>query len=306
MLDNILALASIILINNIGKPILDGLVWLLVHTFFVKYTIISKSEVKKVDNFLVKNGYCTCYVYDYALKSPGIGIHFAYLGYPMFFVLSTPTEGHREYDIYANEWSITNLKKATILKAKGVRVAKMLSLSPHSYTTSLNYYRLKGIPNRDQQKFIKQVYELYLTKKNVMAIISGEPGTGKSESAIFLADYIKKYMGCITYVVSGFDPTAKGLYADFYENYLVGGPVIITMDEYDVIVEKVKENQESSSESSCIAQNKGRFLGFIDDLNRIKKLIIIATTNKPFNEIDYVYIRPGRFDIRETFTEVIQ
>ena len=86
-----------------------------------------------------------------------------------------------------------------------------------------------------------------------------------------------------------------------------GTTLIMLLDEFDISIKYAENNQDSvisDPMSYHHATNKQRLLDFIDSTKDTPNLITICTANSLIEDLKknyYPYIRPGRFDLLETF-----
>lgn len=148
-------------------------------------------------------------------------------------------------------------------------------------------------------------------KGNLTVLISGPPGTGKSQIATILAIELDGIF-CEHYI-----PIMAGNnlnYVTRQASASVKHPLIILIDEYDDIIRAIDpslpEKQPHIHKSvHTEVTDKSSHNKWLDRIARglsIQNLILILTTNKPiswFNELDSSYIRTGRVDAKYTTTE---
>ncbi|MCA9459798.1 MAG: CDC48 family AAA ATPase [Nanoarchaeota archaeon] len=123
-------------------------------------------------------------------------------------------------------------------------------------------------------------------------LLFGPPGTGKT----LLARAIAKESSASFYSISGpeivnkFYGESEKRLREIFEKASKNSPAIIFFDEIDTIAAK-REEVEGETEKRIVAQ----LLTLMDGLNKSKKVIVIAATNRP-DALDEALRRPGRFD----------
>ncbi|MCA9495813.1 MAG: CDC48 family AAA ATPase [Nanoarchaeota archaeon] len=123
-------------------------------------------------------------------------------------------------------------------------------------------------------------------------LLFGPPGTGKT----LLARAIAKESSASFYSISGpeivnkFYGESEKKLREIFDKASKNSPAIIFFDEIDTIAAK-REEVEGETEKRIVAQ----LLTLMDGLNKSKKVIVIAATNRP-DALDEALRRPGRFD----------
>lgn len=157
-----------------------------------------------------------------------------------------------------------------------------------------------------QLKLFNQIKDEFIVrgKSNVTCIISGSTGVGKTYFAYLLA---KELNGS---VCTTFDPSTPGDTIDNLYDVVTptkGKPLIIVMDEVDILIEKVHNNKVFLHKHICtLVHNKTTWNQFMDnfDYGIYKNVILLMNTNKKKSDIDYwdkSYLRNGRLDIHAEF-----
>lgn len=173
------------------------------------------------------------------------------------------------------------------------------------YTKRMN--TIEYIPTKVQAKVMKTIMHYYndpLNKsRSVVCLLSGESGVGKSTVPFILANEMK---GSICKSFNPIDPGDE--FAVLYNTVTPSKqePLIILIDEIDIIIDKVHNNIIVPHKTIPIKiKDKTSWNGFWDDINRgdYKYTIWILTTNKSpafFDAIDPTYTRNGRVNIKYT------
>ena len=301
-------IAVMFLINTLGQPMIKFVLSVLTYIFFNEYVFTYESEVKKLDVYVTKRAYCTAIVTNRTLRIPGDGYHFLFMNYRLIIVYKTSRHVERcepksTYYFYTNQKNIDEIK-ASIASKNSIKYAWYQSTAPWRTTIDSVSCELPGKINPQQSKICKLIYSEYKKSSKASVLLFGEPGAGKSSVGYFLVQYfIDRSNGQITpELMLGYNLTMKGCAFDFYNDYMYGGnPLIIIVDEYDIAVKKALDANEEKGEFSCIAQDKTKLLGFLDQVNLMKNLILIATTNAKKEEFEEAFIRKGRFNIHYNF-----
>jgi hypothetical protein len=157
------------------------------------------------------------------------------------------------------------------------------------------------IPKENQVQVIDETINYYNENHVCVTMIYGLPGTGKSIVGLLIAKKLKGSF-CKTY-----DPTIAGDTLEYiYDKAQVkkNSPLIILIDEFDVILERLHNNKITMhADIPTEVYNKTSWNTLLDDIN-IKLypyVIIILTSNLSKDDIDSrydpSYIRNGRVNI---------
>lgn len=158
------------------------------------------------------------------------------------------------------------------------------------------------IPKENQSFIIDDIVNYYESNKNCVSFISGAPGSGKSMLGILLA---KKLKGSI---VRTFNPTEPGdslssLYSEVSPT--VDKPLIIVLDEADIIIRKIHENNITPHKHiPILVCDKMSWNRFLDDicLGLFPNMILVLTSNISYGALeesfDPSYIREGRVNLK--------
>lgn len=135
-------------------------------------------------------------------------------------------------------------------------------------------------------------------------MLLGEPGTGKTRIVDLIAEKLLTEKKSTT-IVHGFNPTLKNntLYS-IISQYDTNkeNPLIICIDEFDTIVEKINNNKCDKSERYNISvSDKSQLASLLDYVCDMQNVLFIVTSNKTkewFEKEENKYIiRNSRFDI---------
>ena len=149
-------------------------------------------------------------------------------------------------------------------------------------------------PIGEQQNVIDSIKNIYNKHGHASVFINGVAGAGKSTIGYLLA---KELNGSYCHT---FNPTEPG---DCLSNLMVDirvddDPVIIVIEEVDVLIKKIDKGLDKNNEIPIEIYNKTTWNNFMDDLI-FYKIIIIFTSNtskKDIDKIDPSYLRQGRID----------
>jgi len=149
-------------------------------------------------------------------------------------------------------------------------------------------------PIGDQQQVIDSIKTFYNKNERASIFIHGVTGAGKSTIGYLLAKELNA-----TYCHT-FNPTEPG---DYLSNLMVDirtedDPVVIVIEEIDVLIKKIDEGIEKNGDIPIEIYNKTTWNNFMDDLI-FYKIILIFTSNTSKEELDKIdssYLRKGRID----------
>ena len=149
-------------------------------------------------------------------------------------------------------------------------------------------------PIGQQQQVIDSIKTQYTKNERASIFIHGVSGAGKSTIGYLLAKELNA-----TYCHT-FNPTDPG---DYLSNLMVDirsneDPVVIVIEEVDVLIKKIDKGIEKNDEIPIEIHNKTTWNNFMDDLI-FYKIILIFTSNTSKEELDKIdssYLRKGRID----------
>ena len=149
-------------------------------------------------------------------------------------------------------------------------------------------------PIGQQQHVIDSIKTHYTKNERVSIFIHGVSGAGKSTIGYLLAKELNA-----TYCHT-FNPTDPG---DYLSSLMVDirsndDPVVIVIEEVDVLIKKIDKGIEKNNEIPIEIHNKTTWNNFMDDLI-FYKIILIFTSNTSKEELDKIdpsYLRKGRID----------
>ena len=155
-------------------------------------------------------------------------------------------------------------------------------------------------PRPDQAILMKQIQDLYATKKAVTIFLYGPPCTGKSILGLLLADaYGSSYCNAF----SPWEPgDTIGCLMDEVEP-TKDKPLIIVWEEIDGPLALIHKGIEPHKNIPILVRNKSSWNTLLDkiQLGIYPNVILLLTSNMPITKInqlmDESYLRPGRMDI---------
>ena len=295
----ILALSSVFTVTF--AKIVGIIFEFIVRLLLVNISIISEQMVRSIDKFLVDTSKGTD-ICQSSSKKPTDSFHIRIIGFGFIIArrrtMSDYHDTRESYMIYGTKSAVNNIlglvPENTIMNEQyKIKISNFESPSPWKssfVTTDEEPFFEK--PFVGQQKCIKKIKN---ARKNKSILLTGEPGVGKSNIALFLAKELNAQ------IVFGYDLTAPGISLDDLWRLSPSkeSPVILVLDEIDGAFACANENKRAK-EYRCLAQNKTSLNTLFDRFERTNHLIILATSNKKFCELNDEYpsyIRRGRFDL---------
>jgi transitional endoplasmic reticulum ATPase len=197
------------------------------------------------------------------------------------------------------------IAKTRIKTIPKVQSKQMKNVSSPKRSPSLNmFYGIDEIIRNIRRQFIKPLINLtILRERNIEPemglLLSGFPGTGKTEIALAIADELGAHKIWVnaaewkTSVVGGKADTIIGIVDDANKKAGESGISIIIIDEIDAIASDRSDNKMSESATSNITA----LLAIFDKIHKSKYRVgVVGTTNYP-NKIDSAFVRTGRMGI---------
>ena len=157
------------------------------------------------------------------------------------------------------------------------------------------------VKKENQEKIIDSIYNNYLNKKRLVVNIYGEPGVGKSTIGHILSQKLECNY-CDSWNPTDPNDNLDNIYNEI--NPDSSKPLILVLEEFDIIIEKIKKNNiQKHKEYHIQITDK---IGWNSLLDKIQigiypYLILILTSNKPPNDIDNYdpsLLRTGRVDFK--------
>jgi hypothetical protein len=153
-----------------------------------------------------------------------------------------------------------------------------------------------------QKNLFQSIMEFYQKHSYCKVFISGSPGQGKSYFNYIMAQKLNCYL------CDNFDPTEAGSSISYLYNKVnpkSTKPLIIVLDEVDILIEKIHRKQiEPHKKLKLEIHDKITWNNFLDkfNYNLYPHVIIVLISNKSRQEIDAMdksFLRSGRIDIYE-------
>lgn len=294
----------------------------LIRFFTVNIKISEDSMVRNIDTYLLSTNNNTNIELT-PMKVPSNTWHIRWDCGILVAVRYEIDRNYREandhaYILYGVKYTVNRLlKKISNEMTNNEYCVKVANLdSTHGWRTSfmiqdellpsVNMYKW-------QSEIVEHIAKVYLErihgnfkeypKKSVSALIMGPSNLGKSNVDRYLARYLQDNNSLNPIVVKGYDLTQEGLsLSDVWDlKPSKEAPVILTFDEIDKAFKNADKDEVSKDGSKSLAQNKTTLNNLLDFLERSKYIIVLATTNETYQNLQKTYpsyIREGRFDFR--------
>jgi len=163
-------------------------------------------------------------------------------------------------------------------------------------------------PREDQELIIECILAHQTLTNNTVAFLWGQPGTGKSMIALFLANRLNG-MYCNTFSPWQPNDTLTYLYSEYEPT--VETPLVIVFDEIDTNLIKIQNGIPSHKDLPIAIQDKTGWNRMLDEIQRgmFPHVILLMTSNKHpefINSLDTSYMREGRVDLMFEVCGVVQ
>lgn len=299
----IVALSSVFTV--VFSDIIAKVFEFVVRLLLVNVSITSDKMIRDIDKYLVD----TCKNTDIcqsSTKKPTNSFHIRIIGYGFIVAIRTSSSNFRNtsesYVIYGTKLAVEKLQGQ--ISDSDTKIAEVFKLKISNFESTGPWHA--SFITADEEPYFATAFpgqeicvEKIATTKSIF--LSGEPGVGKTNVALFLAKKLKAQL------VFGYDLTAPGVSLDDLWRLCPSdnNPVILVLDEIDGAFSCANANNRAK-EHRCLAQNKTALNTLFDRFERTKHLIILATSNKKFSELVDLYpsyIRKGRFDLCCTLTK---
>jgi transitional endoplasmic reticulum ATPase len=215
------------------------------------------------------------------------------------------------FNVIENEFLGFNLSSIKFKVANSKPQGEFLFIGPNTNleissqadedsSSGVNYEDIGGL--KDQLVKIRELVELPLKHPEIFArlgispprgiLLFGPPGTGKTLLARAIANETEASFFSISApeIVNKYYGESEKKLRELFEKAEKESPAIVFIDEIDAIAAK-REEVQGETEKRIVAQ----LLTLMDGLNKNRKIIVIAATNRP-DAIDEALRRPGRFD----------
>lgn len=276
---------------------------IILNCFNIKYYEVNTSSVfKSITNKIPKQA-----LYMYNDKPNGWIFGWPYIGYitrdfdnnKLWIITTTSYYGYLSKTI----------KKKSEATQENPRENIEITFKCGSFANP--FYRTEHIdikslpePRLNQKKIIDNIKQLYEKKKNVSCFIHGKPGSGKSMIPLILAKQYKSvYANCYDFTEPGC--FLGGLYSSIRDNEQDDSPVIVVVEEFDILLRKIHNGEVKQHKSVRVeVKNKSDYNTLMDSfaIGIYYNIILVFTSNTPLDEInqmDASYLRPGRIDLIE-------
>jgi transitional endoplasmic reticulum ATPase len=179
-------------------------------------------------------------------------------------------------------------------------VVEITSHTEDENATGVTYEDIGGL--KSQLSKVRELVELPLKHPEIFMrlgidapkgiLLYGPPGTGKTLLARAIANETEASFFSISApeIVNKYYGESEKKLRELFEKAEKSSPAIVFIDEVDAIAAK-REEVQGETEKRIVAQ----LLTLMDGLNKNKKIIVIAATNRP-DALDEALRRPGRFD----------
>lgn len=303
--------------------VLPRVVPALSRVFLHVHVLRGDVQVSRIDRSILAGGIASATASNGHMSRPADGSHLLWCSsggggggrrrFPIVAVRSTAAPagnrpGVAEYTLYAV--SRTCLDAALGALQEGIRVIRVESLNSWSLTTAAVYASAAAVyasapaaqMHPRQESACASILARWDVQRRCCALLTGVAGGGKTETAIFLADALRK-RGISPKVVFGFSMVMKGasLLTLLPSEIDADEPYLLVLDEIDVAFKKSLLAVEGKTEASCLADNKASLCNELDRLAKLPNLIVIMTSNCTADEMRAAgyepYIRHGRVDV---------
>jgi len=174
--------------------------------------------------------------------------------------------------------------------------------TPKIFLTNKIYYQ----PRNNQILARNQIIEKWgqVNNYNLKVLIHGPRGIGKTYMGLILKKYIDMENNINVRVFDDFNPSSVGvnIKSMALSTACKTSPVIIVINEIDIIYKKVIEPTETFDARLQHSRNKSEFHNMLDSIGLTPYVIAIFTTEKTYEELYQVeeyrsFMRPGRVDM---------
>ena len=204
------------------------------------------------------------------------------------------------FNLAAVKFKVSFTKPNGFLVVTPQTIIEISSKTEEEMITGVNYEDIGGL--KSQLSKIRELVELPLKHPEIFTrlgvdapkgiLLYGPPGTGKTLLARAIANETEAAFYSISApeIVNKFYGESEKKLRELFEKAEKDSPSIVFIDEIDAIAVK-REEVQGETEKRIVAQ----LLTLMDGLNKNRKVIVIAATNRP-DALDEALRRPGRFD----------
>ncbi len=204
------------------------------------------------------------------------------------------------FNLSSAKFKVVQTKPSGFLKIDEQTVIELSNEAEEEQGSVVNYEDIGGL--KSQLNKVRELVELPLKHPELFArlgieppkgiLLYGPPGTGKTLLARAIANESEANFYSISApeIVNKFYGESEKKLRELFEKAQKEAPSVVFIDEIDAIAAK-REEVQGETEKRIVAQ----LLTLMDGLNRSKKIIVIAATNRP-DALDEALRRPGRFD----------
>lgn len=166
---------------------------------------------------------------------------------------------------------------------------------------SRNIYMNDIIPRENQLSIIQNICDEYKKRNNVVSIIYGDPGSGKSMVSLLL---VNKLNGSLC---DSYNPTEPGDDIGIIYNTVMptrSAPLILVLEEFNIIMDKIHNNLITPHKNIPIqVNNKITWNSLFDKIDRglypYMIVLLISNENPEYiDKLDSSYLRYGRVNSR--------
>ena len=204
------------------------------------------------------------------------------------------------FNLSSAKFKVVQTKPAGLLYINEDTVIEVSNEAEEEQGAGINYEDIGGL--KSQLNKVRELIELPLKHPELFTrlgieppkgiLLYGPPGTGKTLLARAIANESEANFFSISApeIVNKFYGESEKKLRELFEKAQKEAPSVVFIDEIDAIAAK-REEVQGETEKRIVAQ----LLTLMDGLNRSKKIIVIAATNR-HDAIDEALRRPGRFD----------
>lgn len=285
--------------NVVCESVWSMMVWMLFTTLRTN----GSNQGQKIDLMVSSNGVCENTQIS-SSNLPDSGFCFLWKDGPV--VLKKEKDDGRRSGSGYTVWCLrfTNSAKTmkTQLLGKDSEVS-LLWMDPEGWCCGGRDMKsvLPGEARDWQRTIIERVLASYKKKNNESVLLCGPAGIGKSITAEYIAENLKRTFGIEPMVIRGISFTAKGFSFSNIPESSHKQPLIIVIDEFDSAIANA-EDQDSVKKKKSISRDPTSLLNTLEMIDKLKYFVFVATTNVDLAELRKIrqgaYVRDGRFNLK--------